>query len=1373
MGSFPWFGRADRRAKPNLSRRPILVECLEDRQLLAASPYLSAAPIISAVQPTIIEAEYYDRGGEGVAYADLDPRQSLTLFRPEDRVDFALGTSIDGGEGNSVTSFQPGEWMGYTIDVPTHGHYDIVAKVSSAALVGNVGGYFHFEFGAVGDINDHSEKSPLVVVPGTNGIGAWTEVRVRGVHLEEGLQWMKIVSDFGNVTIDSIRIEPESISHVGDSMSAEEHMALDHLLPANEATHVAVRSGNLTDPGTWAFGSIPSAHAAVWIPEGVAVVFDVPANFFTAQPIQSIRVDGKFSFATDRSTILAVDTIVVTKTGSYEQGTADNPIQGGITSQVYFTDFNPIDREQDPFELGRGLISHGAASIVGEEKTTFAELAVAPARGSTSITLSAAPTNWKVGDQIVIAGVRIRYLPSNQTFWPTEDTSYSPQIATEDEVVTITSINGATVKFNRALTYDHIPPAGATDTAGRALRVSVANLTRSITYQSTNMDYSNNEQMHRHGHVMFMHSDNVTVNFAAFNDLGRTNKGLRIDDLGIEASNDSADPFTNGTGANVRGRYALHFHQTGVNRDATAIMVRGNSIRGGTGWGYVNHGGYVNFCENVAYDVPGAAYVEEDGRGIGAFRRNIAIRSVGTGRPDAFNEDSQLRDVGFSGHGFFFRGNIADAEDNIAVSIAHSAYAWSNKGDSRLPINDLMVPASSLHDPELALGGDSILWEAAPTKVFRRNVAIASGMAIGASFWMGPDIQDHDGRSEIRDFTGWNLAGTVGTLIHYTRRLTIINMKLTRDASLGGRGLYGIQADTNATGDHVYDGVSVSGYDYGLYSVPFATGGQPQRFIILDNSNLTTGNGQAYHPSAVVIPFAKSALNRSALNFTGTAQAIPKEGNLGHGVYVTGTKVDSIGTEVIGGAGSSTARFYLRTDQIRDIVARGYFSDASGTYVMIPILVTDRATLLTKVVYVRSAFNPADFVTIPVGPNLGAWAGASGKPVSRINVGGAAAGGMSADAYYSGGSVISTTADIESATRYGASPSVYRDARVGASTYTFNVTPNSVFTVRLHFAEIVKDGLGQRLFDVRINGETVLKNFDVRVAAGGKNRAIVNQFEVLSSATGQIVIEFVQGSVDLPIISAIEVVTQVAQLVTPGAVPSVPAGSYVMPFVLAIASPVHGATIYYTTDGSTPTTASARYTQPIQISQTTTVRTLTVALGRTNSAVSSWTYTLNSASTPYRLNLGGPSISGFAADLYSVGYLKSIQHTRSVSNGVAGAAPREVYQSATTISSGSEFWLILPNLEADKTYTVRLHFSEPTYSQIGDRRFDTWINGTKVLNEFDVVSAALGMDRAVVVDFTVQADLLGRIYVYFQNGSTGTLSNTPFLNGLEIIDPNP
>jgi len=71
------------------------------------------------------------------------------------------------------------------------------------------------------------------------------------------------------------------------------------------------------------------------------------------------------------------------------------------------------------------------------------------------------------------------------------------------------------------------------------------------------------------------------------------------------------------------------------------------------------------------------------------------------------------------------------------------------------------------------------------------------------------------------------------------------------------------------------------------------------------------------------------------------------------------------------------------------------------------------------------------------------------------------------------------------------------------------------------------------------------------------------------------------------------------------------AGTYTSVQTVTINDATAGAAIYYTTNGTTPTTASTKYTGPIAVNSTETIMALAVASGFANSAVASATYTIN------------------------------------------------------------------------------------------------------------------------------------------------------------------
>lgn len=150
------------------------------------------------------------------------------------------------------------------------------------------------------------------------------------------------------------------------------------------------------------------------------------------------------------------------------------------------------------------------------------------------------------------------------------------------------------------------------------------------------------------------------------------------------------------------------------------------------------------------------------------------------------------------------------------------------------------------------------------------------------------------------------------------------------------------------------------------------------------------------------------------------------------------------------------------------------------------------------------------------------WAGEShnSAPVSAtplppayaaFNCGGPAAGGFQADGYYDAGTAYSVGSAIDLSGVVNPAPlEVYQSQRYGNVSYTFPfLSPNTSYRLRLHFAEIYWTAVGQRVFNVLINGIQVLANYDIVQAAGAPLKANIQEFNAVSDASGTLTVQLV------------------------------------------------------------------------------------------------------------------------------------------------------------------------------------------------------------------------------------------------------------------------
>ncbi len=127
------------------------------------------------------------------------------------------------------------------------------------------------------------------------------------------------------------------------------------------------------------------------------------------------------------------------------------------------------------------------------------------------------------------------------------------------------------------------------------------------------------------------------------------------------------------------------------------------------------------------------------------------------------------------------------------------------------------------------------------------------------------------------------------------------------------------------------------------------------------------------------------------------------------------------------------------------------------------------------------------------------------------------------------------------------------------------------------------------------------------------------------------------------------------------------AGTYTTSQSVTISDSTPGATIYYTTNGTTPTTSSSVYSEPITVSSTETLQAIAVASGYSNSSVASATYTINATpATPTFSVAAGTYTSTQTVSISDTTFGATVYYT---TNGTTPTASSTKYSGPITVSS--------------------------------------------------------------------------------------------------------
>lgn len=178
---------------------------------------ITRTPFNGAINlPGTLEAENFDKGGEGITYHDSDAEDhGGTNYRSG----ADLGMDVVAGNGGYAVGWtNGGEWAEYTVNVMEAGMYTLEAIVSNGTE--NKGGF------SISLVGDGGSLTKLADVSVPSSAGNWDSYRsITGdllQSLEAGSQIFRITLTDGNCNIDKIKFEKKEEPDDIEDVAAED-----------------------------------------------------------------------------------------------------------------------------------------------------------------------------------------------------------------------------------------------------------------------------------------------------------------------------------------------------------------------------------------------------------------------------------------------------------------------------------------------------------------------------------------------------------------------------------------------------------------------------------------------------------------------------------------------------------------------------------------------------------------------------------------------------------------------------------------------------------------------------------------------------------------------------------------------------------------------------------------------------------------------------------------------------------------------------------------------------------------------------------------------------------------------------------------------
>lgn len=356
----------------------------------------------------------------------------------------------------------------------------------------------------------------------------------------------------------------------------------------------SVKSGPWSSAETWAGKKVPVAGDRVLVSRGTEVRFDVESPV-----IRYLQVAGTLSFSRDRNTTLNVGILTIQSTDEYaetgfdchaaadkhdetatpgaraalEVGMPDNPIPHPIVARIRLHYLDGMKKEDGPAIVccGGRMDLHGTPM-----NRTWLELNKTAKPGDTTLVAEAAPSGWRVGDELLVTGAKrktgFRKIRENP-----DDAS--------SEVRRIAKIDGANIQLDKPLANEHLGEG--------EFRSEVANLSRNVVVESADPNGVR-------GHTMYHAHSAGGISYARFAHLGKEG---------------------------VLGRYPIHYHLAGTSMRGSSV-VGVSVVDSHNRWVTIHGTQYLVVRDCVGYRSVGHGYFLEDATEVyNLLDRNLGVQA--------------------------------------------------------------------------------------------------------------------------------------------------------------------------------------------------------------------------------------------------------------------------------------------------------------------------------------------------------------------------------------------------------------------------------------------------------------------------------------------------------------------------------------------------------------------------------------------------------------------------------------------------------------------------------------------------------------------------------------------------------------------------